>query len=85
MAFGKWNWPKPAPLTRRHWNVWQKAIALTFLQVDSHHRLLQEMQNAWNIQMSEEQKATYWMFSEAINKVFLKQEDCWIEYLPQIR
>lgn len=81
--WNKWEWPKQANLTRRHWRLWQKALNEVFLKTDSHFRILKDPLDVISIDLIHQQGGTFWTYSLAADKVYLHESEKITLFLPR--
>lgn len=76
------TWPKPATLTRRHWNLWKKALGVALLCTDISRQTLRNPLGCRNCIRQQQISRRFWAYSREQNQLFLFQDKGWILCLP---
>lgn len=77
----KLNWPKLAVLTRRHWNLWRKALGISLLNNDIARQSLRHPLNGRRIAVLQQTYYRFWVFSRSRNRLYLYHEHHWVLFL----
>ena len=76
-----YQWPRPAPLKPRHWQIWQQAVQATFLQLSqtTEHKLRQPLGD-WTPEVLARWQ---WFYCPNENRIYHREDTRWRVYSKQ--
>ena len=81
VSLNDYQWPRPAPLQQRHWQIWQQAVQSTFLHVSqTRERKLRQSLGEWMPEVCARWK---WFYCPNENRIYHREDTGWRVYSKQ--